>query len=153
MHRPVVIPGPGDPAPLTITVERVVRFEEVDPLGIVWHGRYPGYFEDARVALGSRHGIGYLDFAGNGVVTPIKQLAVEYYKPLRFMDRFTIEGILHWSDAAKMVHEFIIRNGAGEVATRGHTVQLMIDEHENLLLYPPPFYAEFCRRWKEGSLP
>lgn len=143
---------PGAPAPLAITVERVVRFEEVDPLGIVWHGRYPGYFEDARVALGSRYGIGYLDFAGHGVVTPIKQMAAEYFRPLRFQERFTIEGILHWSDAAKLVHEFVIRNGAGEIATRGHTVQLMIDRDENLLLIPPPFYAEFRDRWKEGRL-
>jgi acyl-CoA thioester hydrolase len=49
-------------APLKMTVKRRVRFEEVDALGIVWHGRYPGYFEDARTALGAAYDVGYLDF-------------------------------------------------------------------------------------------
>ena len=40
----------GCPPPLGIRVERKVRFEETDPLGIVWHGRYASFFEDARTA-------------------------------------------------------------------------------------------------------
>ena len=51
----------NSPAPLRLIVERKVRFEEVDPMNIVWHGRYPGYFEDGRVALGDKYGIGYMD--------------------------------------------------------------------------------------------
>jgi hypothetical protein len=29
-----------------------VRFNEADPLGIVWHGHYIRYFEDGREAFG-----------------------------------------------------------------------------------------------------
>ena len=43
--------GRPAPLPLTCTVPREVRFEEVDALNVVWHGRYPSYFEDARVAM------------------------------------------------------------------------------------------------------
>ena len=70
MRKPYFPRRVGDPPPLRILVQRRVRFEEVDPLGIVWHGRYPGYFEDARVALGSRYGIGYEDFIRHGVPVP-----------------------------------------------------------------------------------
>lgn len=143
---------PGDPAPLRCRVERRVRFEEVDPLGIVWHGRYPGYFEDARVALGERYGLGYLDLYGQGILAPIRKMHLDYHRPLRFGEEFTIEGILHWSEAVRLNHEFVIRNAAGEVTTKGYTVQMLLDREENVLLLPPPFYADFRRRWQQGGL-
>ena len=31
-------------------------------LGIVWHGRYASFFEDARSAAGEKYGFGYPDF-------------------------------------------------------------------------------------------
>jgi acyl-CoA thioester hydrolase len=143
---------PEAPAPLRLSVERVVRFEEVDPLGIVWHGRYPSYFEDGRVLLGEQYGIGYMDFYHQGIVAPIKQLHVDYQKPLQFGERFSIEAILHWSDATRLNHEFILRNAAGEVTTSGYSVQLLMDREQNVLMLPPPFYAEFRQRWQAGEL-
>ena len=143
---------PGAPAPLRVRVRRQVRFEEVDPLGIVWHGRYPGYFEDARVALGEKYGIGYLDFHRHQVVAPIKQMFIDYHLPLRFQDEFTIEGILHWSEAARINFEFVIRDREERVATSGYTVQLLLDLSGQVMLVPPPFFGEFRERWRAGVL-
>ena len=141
-----------DPAALRCCVERVVRFEEVDALAIVWHGRYPSYFEDGRVLLGEQYGLGYMEFYQQGIIAPIKQLHVDYQRPLRFGERFTIEAILHWSDATRLNHEFVLRNAAGEVTTTGYTVQLLLDKEDNVQMLPPPFYAEFRQRWQAGEL-
>lgn len=140
------------PEPLRCFAERVVRFEEVDPLGIVWHGRYPSYFEDGRVLLGERYGLGYMDFYHQGVVAPIKQMHIDYRQPLRFGDRFTIEAILHWTEATRINHEFVIRNAGGEITTTGYSVQLLLDAQQNLLMLPPPFYQTFRQRWLSGAL-
>lgn len=152
MIRPYFPHRPGDPAPLRARVERQVRFEEVDPLGIVWHGRYPSYIEDGRVALGETFGIGYLEMYRQGVVAPIRKLHLDYHRPLRFPDRFSIEAIFHWSEAVRLNYEFIIRDAAGEIATTGYTVQMLLDREENVLLVPPPFFAEFRQRWRQGEL-
>jgi acyl-CoA thioester hydrolase len=144
--------GRDDPAPLRIKVERQVRFEEVDALGIVWHGRYASYFEDARGALGEAYGISYLDFHQKGVIAPIKKMHIDYHQPLTYPDFFTIEGILHWSDAARINYEFIIRNVKGELMTTGYSVQMMLDLEKNLYMVLPAFYDEFCKRWKAGEL-
>ncbi|OGU00136.1 MAG: thioesterase [Geobacteraceae bacterium GWB2_52_12] len=142
----------GAPSPLRVTVERQVRFEEVDPLNIVWHGRYPSYFEDARVAFGEKFGIGYMDCYEQGILTPIKKMHVDYFRPLRFQERFSIEGILHWSAAARLNFEFIIRNQALEVATTGYTVQMLLDTDMNIMLIPPPFMSDFLERWEKGMI-
>lgn len=152
MRKPYFPFRQEDPLPLRHTVERRVRFEEVDALGIVWHGRYPSYFEDARAALGERYGVGYMDFHKQGVVAPIKRLYVDYHQPLKFQETFTIEGILHWSDAARINTEFILRDSLGQVTTTGYTVQVMLDFDEELLMVPPAFYVEFRERWKAGAL-
>ena len=152
MRKPYFKSQTDAPRSLHCTVERVVRFEEVDALGIVWHGRYPSYFEDGRVLLGERYGLSYMDFYHQGIIAPIKQMHIDYQSPLRFGEPFTIEGILHWSDAVRLNHEFILRNAAGEVTTTGYTVQLLMDQAENVLMVPPPFYDEFRQRWQAGEL-
>lgn len=151
MMTPYFRAGMGAPAPLRTELSRQVRFEEVDPLGIVWHGRYAGYFEDARVALCDRYGIGYMDFHRNGVAAPIRKLHVDYFRPLCFQEVFTIEGVLHWTEATRMNIEFILRNEAREVTTTGYSVQMMLDAERNFLLVPPPFYREFIDRWRGGA--
>lgn len=145
-------PQDGAPEPLRCSVDRVVRFEEVDALAIVWHGRYPSYFEDGRVSLGEKYGLGYMDFYRHGVIAPIKQMHVDYRLPLSFGEPFTIEAILHWADATRLNHEFILRNEAGEVITTGYSVQLLMDQEQNVLLLPPPFYEKFRQRWLDGEL-
>ncbi|HEY5996308.1 MAG TPA: acyl-CoA thioesterase [Candidatus Deferrimicrobiaceae bacterium] len=151
MIRPYFPPVDGAPAPLRLAISRQVRFEEVDPVAMVWHGRYPSFFEDARVALCEKYGIGYLDFHAHGIVTPIRMMHIDYVRPLRFRDVFSIEGILHWSESSRLNMEFVIRNGAGDVTTTGYSVQMMLDGDGNILLVPPPFYREFTDRWKEGA--
>ena len=142
----------NSPEPLSMVVERHVRFEDVDALGIVWHGRYPSYFEDARVALSARYGLGYMDFYDKGVIAPIKQMYVDYHQPLRFEDHFTIEGRWHWSEAARLNFEFILRNDQQQIVTTGYSVQMLLDSESNILVVPPPFYQQFLQRWQEGVL-
>ena len=152
MKKPYFRSKLGDPPPLRLEVKRRVRFEEVDALGIVWHGRYASFLEDARAALGEAYGVGYLDFYKQGILAPIKRMYVDYHRPLRIQEKFTIEAILHWSDAARINYEFILRDSSEAVVTTGYTVQIMMDLDENLLIVSPPFYAEFCELWKAGKL-
>jgi acyl-CoA thioester hydrolase len=152
MKKPYFKTAPGSPAPLRLDVERRIRFQEVDTLGIVWHGHYPSYFEDARVALGNHYGVGYLDFHRENVITPIKQLWTDYIAPLHFGESCTITAILHWTVAARINFEFEIRNQTGILATTGYTVQLFLDTAGNILTYPPDFYQKFLEAWKKGEL-
>lgn len=152
MRKPYFRPVPGAPPPLRTVVRRTVRFEDVDMMGIVWHGRYASFFEDARVALGDKVGLGYMDYYENGVMTPIKRMHLDYCLPLRFRDAFTVEAVMHWTEAARIDMEFVVRNVAGETTTTGCTVQLMLDLSGEVLLAPPPFHQRVLERWRAGEL-
>ena len=151
MRKPYFDRREGDPAPLRMLVQRRVRFEEVDLMGIVWHGRYPGYFEEARGALGTRYGVGYEDFIRNGVPAPIRRMQIDYLAPLRFQDEFSVEAVLHWSDAARLDFEFLIRGADGGLAATGCSVQLMLNPAGELLLLPPPFVGAMREQWRAGA--
>ncbi|WP_147821953.1 acyl-CoA thioesterase [Salidesulfovibrio onnuriiensis] len=153
MSRKPYFPAvPNSPKPLSVTMQREVRFEEVDPMDIVWHGRYPSYFEDGRQALGKRYDISYRDFRDNEVAAPIKQMHIDYVRPLRFGESMSIETLLHWTEAARLNYEFIIRNGKGEITTTGYTVQLFVTFDQEFMMFPPDFYARFLESWKSGVL-
>lgn len=151
MYKQPFQTAPGDPPPLSDRTRRVIRFEEVDSVGIVWHGRYPSFFEDGRVAFGHKYGVSYSDFIRHRNPVPIRQLSLDYFEPLFFEDEIEIETMLHWSEAAKMNFEYHIYKGENIVCA-GHTVQLMLDDNLELLLAPPDFYMEFMEKWKKGLL-
>lgn len=151
MRKPYFQHVPDGPPSLRVTVKCRVRFDEVDSVGIVWHGRYASYFEDARVALGSKYGISYSDFICHKSPIPIRQIKIDYLEPLFFDDEIDVEAILHWSPAAKLNFEYVIRKDENVVCT-GYTIQLMLDDSFQLLLSPPPFYVEFMEKWNKGLL-
>ncbi len=152
MRKPYFKAFPDAPPPLRGTVTRSIRFQEVDMLTIAWHGHYTSYFEDARVALGERYNIGYMDFYNNGILAPIKTAHVDFIRPLKFRDKITVEGIFHYTEAARLNSEYIIRDPEGRVAATGYIVQMMLDTDYELFLTQPEFLREFCQRWKAGKL-
>jgi acyl-CoA thioester hydrolase len=151
MHKPYFQTIPNGPPPLRCRIDRHVRFDEVDSMGIVWHGRYAGYFEEGRVALGHRYGISYSDFISNRFPVPVRQLTIDFLEPLFFEDKIEIETILHWSEAARLNFEYAIRKD-GRVVCTGSTVQLLLNDEFDLLLAPPPFYVDFMDKWRKGLL-
>lgn len=141
------------PAPLSCTVERTVRFEEVDAMNVMWHGRYPSYFEDARVAFGNIYNFSYYKLYETGYVVPVKQLGIDYIAPLRFEQRCLITCKLHWTNAAKLNFSYSITDTTGNPLTTGYTVQLFLTRNLELCMFKPEYAADFYRRWQNRELP
>ncbi|HLE17840.1 MAG TPA: acyl-CoA thioesterase [Syntrophales bacterium] len=143
---------PDATPPLVAHVKRKVRFEEVDTLGIVWHGRYPSYIEDGRTAFGEKYGMGYLDMYRENFMAPIVRMHIDYHIQLRFHEEFSITTSLHWTDAVRLNFQYLISGQDGRIAATGYTVQLLTNMKMEVLLARPEFVEEFCRRWKEKRL-
>jgi acyl-CoA thioester hydrolase len=144
--------NPGSPAPLVADIDRRVRFEEVDALGMVWHGRYPSYFEDGRIAFGDRYGLAYISFMQHQVMAPIVQMHLDYKSPLRFDQIIRIETTLHWNDALRLDFSYAIKDQKGMVAATGYTVQVLTDINGTVLFVPPGWVLEFREKWRNGHL-
>jgi acyl-CoA thioester hydrolase len=133
---------------LKTETEVLVRFNEADPLGIVWHGHYIRYFEDGREDFGKRYGIGYLDFFENGYVIPVVNVDCSFKKSLRYGDTVIVETKFIPCDAAKIRFSYRLYNkNTGELVATGNSVQVFLDrEHSSLQLMNPPFFEEWKRK-------
>lgn len=123
-----------------------VRFNETDPLGIVWHGNYITYFEDGREAFGRHFGISYLDIQKSGFVTPIIKSVCEHKFPLKYGDKCRIETTYEDTLAAKMIFKFKIFNQNEKLVCIGETIQVFLDEEGELMLTLPPFFEEWKKK-------
>lgn len=123
-----------------------VRFSEVDAMGVVWHGNYLKYFEDGRETLGEKLGMSYMDIANEGYVIPIINVQVDFKAPATFGEPVEITCRLIESQAAKIVHEYEVKNlKTGKLCCTGTTQQVFLeDSTRELELVFPDFYI----KWK-----
>lgn len=134
------------PKEISFTSEVRVRFAEVDPLGIVWHGNYIQYFEDGREAFGRRHGISYLDQKDSNFSTPIVESKCEHKLPLTYGDVATVKTTYVDCEAAKMIFTYEILNPQGQVVCKGRTVQVFVELGGELSLVVPDFFIAWKKK-------
>lgn len=131
--------------PLISIHQITVRFNEVDSLGIVWHGHYIAYFEEGREAFGKTFGISYLDVNKVGYAAPIVKTTTEHLLPLKYGDILTVETIFQNNRSAKLVFKYVIKNEENKIVCTGETTQVFTSlTNGELALYNP----EFFNHWK-----
>jgi acyl-CoA thioester hydrolase len=125
--------------------EVIVRFNEADPLGIVWHGHY---LEDGREAFGKVHGISYLDCYSHGLAIPVVSVQCNYSKPLRYGDTVLVETSYVDSAAAKLMFDYRIFEAKGRtLVANGSSVQVFVDAKSfELQLTLPPFFETWKKK-------
>ena len=132
---------------LSSVCEVKVRFNEVDSLGIIWHGHYLRFLEDGREHFGKEFGLGYLDFYESGFIVPIVDLNIEYKLPVTYGDSLIIH--THYIDqaAAKLVFEYDIYRASDEmlVAT-AKTIQVFLTLDKQLYITIPPIMEDWKRK-------
>ena len=132
---------------LKASVRMAVRFSEVDSMGIVWHGNYVKYFEDARNAFGEKYGFGYLDMFANDFFAPIVTIDVRYHKPLAYGDEFEAEAEYVPCLGAKMRFVYsITRVSDGALMASGSSTQVFLDMERNMMIHAPEFYAQWRKQ-------
>ncbi len=122
-------------------------------MGILWHGRYALYFEQANEELGRRCGMSYADFRRENLRAPVVQFHVDYFASLLLAEEVTIVGRLIWNEGARLNTEYDILKEDGMVAARGYTVQMFVTPDGEPLLASPAMLLRCRERWQNGELP
>jgi acyl-CoA thioester hydrolase len=125
-----------------------VRFQEVDALGMVWHGHYLTYCEEGRNAFGRRHGFAYQDIQRHGYVAPIVHFELDYLHPARFDELLQVTTHLHATAGARIDFTYLIADAAGKPLAHAHSVQAFTDHDGALVLVRPAFFEALLARWQ-----
>ncbi len=132
---------------LVVEKELEIRFSEVDMMGVVWHGNYPLYLEDAREAFGAEFGLSYALYIRENVFVPIVKMDVDYKRPVRFGMRPVIRIEYVPTDAAKVIFDYkLYDKESGDVFLTARTVQVFMDRDYKLMWFSPDFYTQWKRQ-------
>jgi acyl-CoA thioester hydrolase len=130
---------------LTTVYHGRVKFNDADPLGIVWHGNYLGYFEDGREYFGSKYRLTYLNIHEEMYSVPVVQSICNHKKPLKYGDEYSVKTIIIHTLAAKIIFHYEIYNQENELVCTGETTQVFLSKEGKLSLICPDFYES----WKK----
>ena len=97
-------------------LRRRVLPQHTDHAGVMWHGAYVAWLEEARVEALAAVGLAYSDLAARGLELPVVSLAIDYRQALRHGDRVEIRSQALPRRGLKLPWRSLLLNGAGGVA-------------------------------------
>ncbi len=123
---------------LSVEIEKEVPFYDVDAYQIAWHGHYPKYFEEARVALLEKIGFSYDAMEASGYLFPVVELSTKYIQTMEYKQRVKVTAKLkQWEH--KLVVDYLITDAAtGEKINKASTTQVAVLMPEKILQYQSP---------------
>ena len=126
------------PGIIDATIETVVAFHDVDIAGVVWHGHYLKYLENARWALMERIDFGLDAMLASGYAWPIVEVHVKHVRPARFGDRLAVRASLaEWQNRIA-VNYLVTHAGTRERVARAQTVQVAVEATSGALQFVSP---------------
>ena len=123
---------------MSADIEFDVAFHDVDMVGVVWHGHYLRYLENARWALMDRLDYGLDRMLASGYAWPIVDLQARYLKPARFGERLrTRASLIEWEQ--RLAINYLLTDVAdGARILRARTVQVAVDGRSGELQFDCP---------------
>lgn len=118
-----------------------VPFHDLDPMQIVWHGRYAQYFEIARCALLDQIGYGYDAMRESGYAWPIIDMRIQYVQPARFRQKLRVRATLReYENRLKIRYEIRDADTNARI-TKGYTCQVAVRGSDGTMLMASPQIA------------
>ena len=123
------------------SIEIKVRYCETDQMGLVHHGSYINYFEEARIAWISNLGFSYSEMEKSGIILPVSKLNVSYLRPVYFDDVLVVSVELTEMPTSRLIFNYIIKNKDVVVVT-GTTVLAFLNKETKKPVRCPDYMLE-----------
>ena len=118
-----------------------VRYCETDQMGLVHHGSYVNYFEEARISWISNLGFSYSEMEKSGIILPVSKLNVSYLRPAYFEDDLVVNVELAELPTSRLIFNYTIKN-KDEVVITGTTVLAFLNKETKKPVRCPDYILE-----------
>jgi acyl-CoA thioester hydrolase len=119
-------------------LETQVQFFDLDPMEIVWHGRYVKYLEMVRCALLDKIGYNYPQMKESGYAWPVVDMHLRYVAPATFGQKLRLRAdIVEWENCLKI--DYLIADAAtGRRLNRATTTMVAVNIATKEMCYVSP---------------
>ena len=127
-------------------ITRRVDFCDVDLTGVMWHGNYCRYYEDARCQLLKKLGFSYKEIYDRNYQIPLVCLKIKYSRPCRFDQEIIITAELVKADHFLVIKYAIKDKETGKILSKAETKHAFYNsKKKRALINAPEFIAEKLR--------
>ena len=131
---------------LAVEIEVEVPFHDVDLAGVVWHGHYLKYLENARWRLMDSIGCGLQWMLSSGFSWPIVDMQIKYLRISKYAESLRIKASLVEWDSRLTVNYLITDRLSGERVARAQSRQVAVETATGILQFAPPLAFTDCVR-------
>ena len=124
-----------------LSIKIKVRYCETDQMGLVHHGSYINYFEEARISWISNLGFSYSEMEKSGIILPVSKLTVSYFSPAYFDDELVVNVELAELPTSRLIFNYTIKNNY-KVTVTGTTVLAFLNKENNKPVRCPGYMLE-----------
>ena len=132
-------------------IRKEVMPQHTDHAGVLWHGYYLNWLEEARIDALSKVGIKYIDLIKDGYEMPVVSIEIKYKSPILHGEEILIESefVINESPRIKINSNFIGRNN---IITTSSSIDLVLINKENFSIVrkKPKFFLEALNKLKKG---
>lgn len=123
---------------LSLEIEVVPAFYDVDPMEIVWHGHYAKYLELVRNALMSRFDYSYARMRESGYAWPIVDMRLKYVRSARLGEPVKVRAeIIEYENRLRIAY-LLTEASSGRVLNKASTTQVAVDLRTGEMQYVCP---------------
>lgn len=124
--------------PLKAEIQLVTSFQDADPMGVIYHGNYFRFFEQARHALMEKIDYSYLAMKDSGYMWPIIDTRVKYIRPIPFDHKIKVTAALsEWENRLRV--DYVIYDLKTEQRmTKAHTMQVAVNIETKEMCFASP---------------
>ena len=91
-----------------------VQPHHTDHAGVVWHGSYVSWMEEARIECLRSRGVAYSDLVELGCTLPVVELSLRYHRPLKMGDEAIVKTRLAHLDRVRVIWQYQIESSAAQ---------------------------------------
>ena len=115
----------------TSTTQIRVRYGETDQMGYLYYGNYALYYEVGRAEAIRQLGFTYRQLEEMGIMMPVAELNVQYFRPALYDDLITVKTILkELPGSSKIQFHSELYNEEGMFLNKGVTTLVFYDPKE-----------------------
>ena len=139
-------------------LRRQVLPQHTDHAGVMWHGAYVAWLEEARVDALAQAGLRYADLSSRGYELPVVRLTIDYKQALIHGDSVELLSWSHPRTGVKLpwISRFV--RADGRLAAEAQVELVLVDlsagpQQRRLLRRPPTELALALERLQRGPTP
>ena len=141
--------------PIESQVVITTSFQDADPMGVIYHGNYFRFFEEARRVLMEQLQYNYIEMKDSGYMWPIIDTRVKYVKAIPFNHEIRVSARLtEWENRLRVdyqIHDAV----TGVRMCKAHTTQVAVEiATEEMRFVSPKVLTDKIDYWHQfGCLP